>query len=420
MALPVPNGNLDGSATFGGNEDDSFTIPAGRTASVWYGASSVRWVRLDGMSGTVTLNNATFGDVAPFTAKSGYYLLDPDGSGGTLSMTISTDPFGQSTCVASENETYTNASAYSAWYGASSNNLVRIDNVTGLTIFSNAAFGGDPAGGVAKYGFVLVGAPAGITDPYEVNVNTDGLNTWAIFSSGTTGAANQRKASSDSDNKISDLGTNISTGTTYLAARTSTDLIKAIWTGGTPDASGNTVGLVGNTYNQVDNRAWAIGVAQDFLADTTERTAKLYIVAKGTMRVSAVLSDGSADAVVQTYKTNAATTALSGEGAYIRTLFIITIVYKAASAGQTLRVKVTAAEEANSDNRSEMYLPVSTLTDNSASPTIIDLTAATFSTSAKTTQNRLTATTTAASLSWSAKAAQFRLTAALTAAALSW
>lgn len=420
MALPQPTGNVDGAATLHGAEGTSYTIPAGRTASVWYGAASLRYVRLDGMSGTVTFNNSTFGDVAPFTAKNGYYLLDPEGSGGSLSMSITTDSFGGATYVGEENSTYAGgATTYSAWYGKSKEALARLDNRTGTITYNNATFG-DPVFG-AKYGWRLTGAYSTITTPHEIDLTSEGSDTWAIFSSGTSGVASNRKASSSSADKISDIGTNISgTQSAYITSSTFGAIYEGNYTDGSSPSSGSTSGATGNDFNQVDGRDWKLGDAINFLADTTERIATLYVLARDKVRVSAVLSDGSAPAVVQTYETNNQATGASIGSLYFFNLIKVQLTYKAASPAQLLRVQVTPDQNGDFDNRNVIYFPAATLAASGSDTTLAaSASAIAAAAGALSTSIRLAANAVGVSVANGQLTTQVRMTAAAIAQAVS-
>lgn len=153
------------------------------------------------------------------------------------------------------------------------------------------------------------------------------------------------------------------------------------------------------------------GWGERFTVDIGTTRKKCYIMAgqfSSAVKIDISLSDSSASAISYTY---AASSIYSTDG------LLIEFDLEANSAGQTATVDITCSTNIDFGR---IGVQAITLANASAGPTIFDLTKATFSTSAKTTQNRLTATPTAPTLSWSAKAAQYRLTAALTAAALSW
>lgn len=73
VTVRAPAGTPPANAIFCARQNATCALPAGRTATVWYGARSSYRVRT-GLSGSVPCNNATFGDPLRGTTKACYYL----------------------------------------------------------------------------------------------------------------------------------------------------------------------------------------------------------------------------------------------------------------------------------------------------------------------------------------------------------
>ena len=79
---PPPSGPTPpSSAVECGNEGQTCTLPAGATATVWFGAGST-WLSKTGVSGNVACNTASFGDPAAGVAKRCVYEVTSTGGGG--------------------------------------------------------------------------------------------------------------------------------------------------------------------------------------------------------------------------------------------------------------------------------------------------------------------------------------------------
>ena len=108
------------------NGSYAFTVPV----EAAYGANGA-YAYNRGVSGTVTFNNATFGDPISGVVKAGYYI-----------------PYTQG---AAEGQSYSFSSPTDIAYGANGKYVFR-SAVTGTITFNNATFG-DPIPGVAKAGY---------------------------------------------------------------------------------------------------------------------------------------------------------------------------------------------------------------------------------------------------------------------------
>ena len=143
-AYPDPVGPA--GYTYIADEDESFTFT--ETVDVAYGANG-QFNYLYGVTGTITFDNATFGDPIFGVAKAGFYRnADPDPVG----------PDGY-TYIADEDESVTFTETVDVAYGANGQ-FNYLYGVTGTITFDNATFG-DPIFGVAKAGFYRSAAPVG-------------------------------------------------------------------------------------------------------------------------------------------------------------------------------------------------------------------------------------------------------------------
>jgi large repetitive protein len=73
-AAPATGVSPPSNAVACSNENATCVLPAGATATVWYGAGT-GWVSRTGVTGSIACNNATFGDPIPGTFKSCRYVL---------------------------------------------------------------------------------------------------------------------------------------------------------------------------------------------------------------------------------------------------------------------------------------------------------------------------------------------------------
>lgn len=180
--------------------------------------------------------------------------------------------------------------------------------------------------------------------PSNVNLSTEGTSDWVHW--GLVGLGMNRK--SGVSPQISDyslLGVGVPahlTGNPTLFN----------WTGGTPSASASNVGT----------GLWLVGLNNGFRvtvpADTATRTLKVYVglwAARG--RLEAKLSDGSSPDYVDTSTANSSGTSNA----------VYTFVFRVASAGQTLTVSWTSAQ--NYNEFGNVTLLAATLAGGSPGPT---------------------------------------------------
>jgi len=138
--------------TWCANENDSYTF--NQTVDTAYGANGSYNYRT-GVSGTITFNNATFGDPAYGVAKAGYYKV-----------VATTGPAGYTWC-AGENGSYTFNQSVDVAYGANGAFAYK-GGVSGNITFNNATFG-DPIPGIVKAGYYKnSGGGGGVQKPGEV------------------------------------------------------------------------------------------------------------------------------------------------------------------------------------------------------------------------------------------------------------
>lgn len=124
--------------TWCANENGTYNLSG--TCNVAYGANGL-FKYQNGVTGSITFNNTTFGDPIYGVAKAGYY------------QTAGSNPIGPAgyTYCANEGGSYTLSGTRSVAYGANGN-FVYKHGVTGTVTFNNDNFS-DPIYGVAKYGF---------------------------------------------------------------------------------------------------------------------------------------------------------------------------------------------------------------------------------------------------------------------------
>jgi len=134
----VSNTSTSGPAgyTWCAGENGSYTF--GQSVDVAYGANG-SFNYKTGVSGTITFNNATFGDPIVGVAKAGYYKTS-----------TKVGPAGYTWC-ADENGSYTFNQTVDVAYGANGA-FVYKSGVSGAIAFNNATFG-DPISGVVKAGY---------------------------------------------------------------------------------------------------------------------------------------------------------------------------------------------------------------------------------------------------------------------------
>ena len=131
--------------TWCAGENGSYTF--NQTVDVAYGANGA-FAYKSGVTGTITFNNATFGDPISGVAKAGYYK-----------EAAITGPAGYTWC-AGENGSYTFSQSVDLAYGANGTFAYKTGVAAGSITFNNATFG-DPIPGVAKAGFYKISAYVG-------------------------------------------------------------------------------------------------------------------------------------------------------------------------------------------------------------------------------------------------------------------
>lgn len=131
----------------------NFTEPA----MVAYGANG-KFVYKSGVIGSVTFNNATFGDPAPNVPKSGYSKAYQK--------------------VASEGQTYQINGVADVAYGGNGKYVFK-SNVSGAVRFDNSTFG-DPAPGVPKNGYIILTSTKTPANTASGNVCATGIGHWAM------------------------------------------------------------------------------------------------------------------------------------------------------------------------------------------------------------------------------------------------
>jgi len=134
----VSNTSSSGPAGYTKCAGENGTYTFGQTVDVAYGANG-SFKYKTGVSGTITFNNATFGDPIVGVVKAGYYKVS-----------TKVGPAGYTWC-ADENASYTFNQTVDVAYGASGAFAYR-SGVSGTIAFNNATFG-DPISGVMKAGY---------------------------------------------------------------------------------------------------------------------------------------------------------------------------------------------------------------------------------------------------------------------------
>ena len=157
--------------TWCANENGSFT--PGQSVDVAYGGAG-NFVYRNSQNGTITFNNATFGDPAPGSVKAGFFRFSGNHPVG---------PVGFTWC-ASENGTFNPGPAAEVAYGANGVYNFKL-GVTGNFTFNNATFG-DPTPNVAKAGFYRYSSTGSVT-PFALFVRSTGQALDASGAGSTNG-----------------------------------------------------------------------------------------------------------------------------------------------------------------------------------------------------------------------------------------
>ena len=179
----------------------------------------------------------------------------------------------------------------------------------------------------------IAGSVVTYTTTQNINLTSLGSVDWAAFGYNANSASIERKSSGGS--KISALS---QVGSQALANWNDSGTVpvwSATWTDGTPDAS-----ISGESYVVFSGNGPANGAGMSFTvpADTTSRTLTIYVAVSNNTttatqgKLTATLSDASAGPYSDTSIGTVSSDSNSKLGIY-------TIVYNAASAGQTLTVQ---------------------------------------------------------------------------------
>jgi hypothetical protein len=179
---------------------------------------------------------------------------------------------------------------------------------------TDANTSGDGAAGDAPMGAGLLSMTiTPFTNQTTIDLTGEGTIDWAHW--GLQGIT-------DFDHKQRDISA-ITNLTSVAQAQLSTAYVTASWHDGAPHASATTTATGVSVHG---NASLVLSVA----AETPQRTLRLYVDGEDTvMRTNVALSDGSAAAV------SIDTTAT------VETDYVVTITFRAASAGQTLAITLT-------------------------------------------------------------------------------
>jgi Bacterial Ig domain/IPT/TIG domain/Bacterial TSP3 repeat len=254
-------------------------------------------------------DGATFnaGDVVTLDANA----FDPDGSVTRVDFYLDGVFLGTGTPTGSNRYSFTWGNVFAGNYRltASATDDLGAKGVSDPVDVTALAVTGGTLNGRA-----LAPAPAS-----AVNLTTQGTLDWAHWGDGGPQVFEHKAGVTQQISNFTRVGTST---TSWLADNPTT----FSWTNGTPDAAA-TNSQYGVYTNSVGN-----GFEFSVPADTSTRTLRVYTglwSAQG--RLEATLSDGSAPTFVDTSLTNSSATS---NGVY-------TITYRAATAGQTLRIRYT-------------------------------------------------------------------------------
>lgn len=190
-----------------------------------------------------------------------------------------------------------------------------------LTANDSLLSGSDDLNVLVNDGSVITGALSitGAASPATVNLTIEGLTDWAHWGLTNANSFNHRSGIAQQISNYTKIGSG-------GVNRVNANPVAYSWTNGTPVASAT------NTASGI----WIAGIGKGFQitvpADTTDRIVKLYVgVWQAQGRLEASLSDSSATTQVDTTLIN-----LAGSG-----VSVFTINFRAASAGQQLRLRWT-------------------------------------------------------------------------------
>jgi hypothetical protein len=254
-------------------------------------------------------DESTFNTVDTATILANVFDLD----GSIANVKFYADGFllGTGTPAGSHQYSYTWSSIFA---GAHTLTAVATDNEGAMTT-------SDPINvtALATTGGTLSGDVFSPPSNHTVNLTTEGTLDWGHW--GLNGPANfdHKSGVTQQISNMTRIGTN---GTGYFLGSPTT----STWTDGTPTASGSTEG--GIVTGELGS-----GYEITVPADTNVKTLRLYVGTWiGQGRMEAALSDGSAPVYVDTSLNSCGLATFDGT---------YTIQFKAASAGQTLRIRYT-------------------------------------------------------------------------------
>jgi hypothetical protein len=188
-------------------------------------------------------------------------------------------------------------------------------------------------GGTTPVAGSLTGSGTAVKATASTNLTTQGTTDWAHWGQSSATAFDHKSSGGSKISNVSVVGSG--------SIGQFTDSIQQMtWTDGTPTAS------VTNSPNGIFIAGVNNGVSFTAPADTTQRTVTVYVGGyKSGGKLTAHLSDGSAADFVDSSMSGAST---GTDGSHYYGYY--TLTYKAASAGQTLKVSWTMASDAGSGN----------------------------------------------------------------------
>lgn len=187
----------------------------------------------------------------------------------------------------------------------------------------------------------------------DTNLTAQGADDWAQWTFGnTSGVPDQRKSGGGSLISLAKYGSAAGWATFDDGTRSQS------WTDGTPTSSGSSVDGI-----WLDDYAVGVGYELSFPASTATRQVKIWLgLYEATARVTAILSDGSVGNQVDS------TTFVAGLSTSV--YGIVTVDYAAASAGQSLTVRVEVLSAPSGASFESVNLSSATVKVTSAPPTI--------------------------------------------------
>ena len=274
--------------------------------------------------------------------------FDPDGSIAGVDFYADGFLLGPGTLVGSNQYSFTWSNVFA---GAHTLTAVATDN-EGAKATSDAI----NVTAFTTTGGMLTGTVFSRHTAYTVNLMTEGTLDWAHW--GLNGPANvdRKNGVTQQISNVTKLGTAdygyfLDSGSTFN------------WTDGTPTTSASTSGGIVTGQSGTGGNGYEITVP----ADTSAKTLRLYVGTwVGQGRLEAALSDGSAPTYVDTSLSSCGGGTFDG---------IYTIQYKAASAGQTLRLRYTLLTDCDGNGPfGNVSLQTATLASGGETPPTVSLT----------------------------------------------